>query len=356
MRFFDSKLVANSALHARWWGEQAAVRDFFHNKEQELAAYEAAALGLHVNATSLLSMQAWLELDTITTQIMRSDDGEVWMNDLMPLAKSVNIGKLVHISRVSSDMSDEVIISMSGQAAVPVDKVDYDTRGAPVPIFAKGYGREWREWNSLQSENFDALADDQEAAVSKIKKAQARYVLNGDPRINVDGYKSYGIMNSPMSKAINLGTGAGGANIDLTTATADEIDTFISQTLGAMLDANKITGKVNLYVSPEIGRSLDRRAAGAEGFRDETIFNYLLKNRRINKIAVSTGLTGNQFFGFVASAAFIRPLVGMAVNTTARARLNPRDNYHFEVMGALGIDIRGDYAGNSGVFYSTVVN
>lgn len=46
----------------------------------------------------------------------------------------------------------------------------------------------------------------------------------------------------------------------------------------------------------------------------------------------------------------------MAVNTTAMARLNPTDNYQFLVMGALGIEIRGDYNGKSGVFYSTDID
>lgn len=67
-------------------------------------------------------------------------------------------------------------------------------------------------------------------------------------------------------------------------------------------------------------------------------------------------LTGNAFFGFVPSAEYIRPLVGMALNTTAKARQNPTDNYQFLIMGALGLEIRADFNGKGGVFYSTVVN
>jgi hypothetical protein len=44
------------------------------------------------------------------------------------------------------------------------------------------------------------------------------------------------------------------------------------------------------------------------------------------------------------------------VNTTAMVRTNPVDDYNFLVMGAMGIDIRGDYNNKSGVFYSVVVN
>lgn len=347
MRYFDKTLVANSRPHAAWWGEVSADREHFHRVEDGLASVS--------NAASVLPRDAWLDLDGITRRIMRSDEGQAYMADLMPLAKAVHIGKLVHLTRVSSD-AGSVTRSMSGQVPVSLDKVTYDYRGTPVPIFSTAYGREWREWNTLQSENFDALSDDQEAHSAKIRRDQALYVLDGDKDISVKGYKAHGIRNHPLAKTINLGSGAGGANINLTTAGSDDFDNFITQTLGAMLDANLITGKVNLYISPEIGRNLDKSYSGSTGFKGGTLLSYLLTNRRINKIAVSHELKGNEFFGFVPSSDFIRPLVGMAVNTTAKARQNPTDNYQFLMMGALGLEIRADFAGKTGVFYSTVVN
>lgn len=349
MRYFDEQLVANSRPHAAWWGEVSANREWFHRAEDALAGVQ--------NAAAVLPRDAWLDLDGITRRVMRGDEGQTWMGDLMPLAKAVHIGKLVHLTRVASD-AGTVVRSMSGQVPVPVDKVAYDYRGAPVPIFSSGYGREWREWNTLQSENFDALADDQEAHTAAIRRDMALYALDGDASISVNGYAAYGIRTSPLSKVINLGSAAGGANIDLTSAstTSDNIDAFFTRTLGAMLDANLVTGKVNIYVSPEIGRNLDRSYSGAEGFKGGTLLSYLLTNRRIGKIEVSFELSGNEFFGFVPSAEYIRPLVGMAVNTTAITRQNPTDNYNFLVMGAMGVEIRADFNGRAGVFYSVVVN
>lgn len=358
MRYFDSKLIANSRQHQSWWGEASAIREHFHIVEEERAPIMNRMLGgsaALANAGPILPRDAWLDFDNTTRRIMRLDEG-TFMGDLMALAKPVNIGKLAHISRVSSDISDKVTISMSGQVAVPVDKVTYDYRGAPVPIFQKGYGREWREWNTLQSENFDALADDQEATVSKIRKAMALYALNGDTTINVGGYIGYGIKNHPLSKSINLGSAAGGANIDLAQADGDALDAFFTGPFGAMLDANKITQGVTLVVSPEIGRAWDKSYSGASGFKGGRIIDFLLTSRRINKVLVDHLLTGNEFFAFVASAEYIRPLIGMAVTTTAVARLNPTDNYQFQVMGAMGMEIRADFAGNGGVFYSVEVD
>ncbi|MCZ0964310.1 major capsid protein [Paracoccus benzoatiresistens] len=345
MRYFDNQLVTeHPRQHGAWWSEVCNSREWFHRTEDTLAEVR--------NAAAVLPRDAWLELDTITRGIMRADEGSAWMNDLMPLAKPVNIGKLVHMTRVVGD-AGVVVRSMSGQVPVPIDKVGYDYRGTIVPIFSSGYGREWREWNTLQSENFDALSDDQEAITRKLGRDQALYVLNGDANIQFQGYQAYGIKTSPLSKTINIG--AAGANINLTTATSDQVEAFINGAFGAMLDANLIVGGVNLYVSPEIARNLDKPYSGSTGFKTGSLRDALLANRRINKIEVSFELSGNEFFGFVPSSEFIRPLVGMAVNTTAMARQNPTDNYQFLVMGALGIEIRADINGRSGVFYSTNV-
>lgn len=194
-----------------------------------------------------------------------------------------------------------------------------------------------------------------EAITAKIRRDNALFCLNGDPTIVFEGYTAFGIKNSPYSKTINLGAGAGGANIDLTTATWAQLDAFFTGPFGAMLDANLIAGPVNLYVSPEIMRNLDAQINPSAGSTLGTRLEQLMKNRRIKKIAVSFELTGNQFFGFVPSADYIRPRVGMATNTTAIPRNMPTANYQFLVMNALGIEIRADINGRSGVFYSVVV-
>lgn len=354
MRYFDEQLVANSRPHAAWWQELTVVREHFHRTEESHASLMNELLG---NAAAVLPRDAWLDLDGITRRVMRNDEGQAYMADLMPLAKPVNIGKLVHLTRTSSD-AGSVTRSMSGQVPVGMDKVIYDYKGSPVPIFSTAYGREWREWNTLQSENFDALADDQEAHTAKIRRDMAQFALDGDASIVFQGYTAYGIRTSPLSKAINLGAAVGGANIDLTSSatTSDAIEAFFNGPFGTMLDNNLVASPVNIYVSPEIGRNFDRPYSGSAGFKIGSLRDALMANRRIAKIEVTFELTGNQFFGFVPKADYIRPLIGMAVNTTAITRLNPTDNYQFLVMGAMGLEIRADYNGKSGVFYSTDID
>ncbi len=349
MRYFDTELVANSRPHAAWWGELTANREWFHLSEDQFAEVQ--------NAASILPRDAWLDLDSITRRVMRNDEGQAYMADLMPLARPVSIGKLVHMNRVSSD-AGSVTRSMSGQVPAGMDKVAYEYRGSPVPIFSTAYGREWREWNTLQSENFDALSDDQEAHTAKIRRNMAQYALDGDSSISVSGYTAAGIRTHSLSNAINLGSATGGANIDLTASgtTTDAIEAFFNGPFGAMLDDNLVSQPVNLYISPEIARNWDRPYSGSAGFKVGSLMEAIEKNRRINKVTVTFELSGNEFFGFVPNADYIRPLIGMAVNTTAMTRQNPTDNYQFLVMGAMGIDIRADFNGKSGVFYSTDID
>ena len=357
MRYFDEALVANSRPHAVMWNQVQAQREAFHNAEEALAPLMSQAMGLRVNQAAVLPRDAWLEMDTITKTLMRGDDGDAYMADLMPLARAVNIGKIRFDYRVSSD-AGTVRRSMSGQVPDVMGKTEYYYRSAIVPIFNTSYGRSWREWNSLQSEGFDAIMDDQENHVHNLRKNMAQYALDGDTNLVFNGTAGFGIRTHPLSKSINLGTAVGGANIDLsaTATTSDAVIAFINGPLGALLDANEVTAPVNLYISRDIARNWDRQYSGAAGFKQGTLLNWVEANRRINKVAVTNQLTGNQFFGFVPDPQVIRPLIGMAVNTTAMVRTNPVDDYNFLVMGAMGIDIRGDYNNKSGVFYSVVVN
>ena len=356
MRYFSKELIANHAgEHGAWWSVLNGQWNHFHQVEETLADAERPMIG---NASAVLPRDAWLEFDAQSRRIMRSDLGRPYMTDLMALAKPVNIGKTVQMSVVSSDTSEDVTVSMSGQFAVPVDKVVYDYRGAPIPIFQKGYGRKWREWNSLQSENFNALADDNEATLAHLNHRNALYLLDGDTSINVNGNIGYGIRTSPYSKSINLGSAVGGANIDLTSpnTTSDDIEEFVNTVLGKVLDDNFVNAPVNLYVSPEIMRNLDRPYSGSAGFKVGSLRDALLANRRIAKIEQTFDLTGNEFFGFVADSQFIRPLVGMATSTFAMPRNYPMADYHFMVWNALGIEIRADFSGKSGVIYSVDVD
>ena len=346
MLHFDKDLVTNARhkrTYGKWWGEVTNARAFADREEQRI---------LGVNQAAILPRDAWLEMDLRTKTLMRGDGGSTFMEDLLPLAKAVNIGKMVAIYRQSSD-AGVVTRSLSGQVGTPTDKTVYKYDGTPVPIFSSSYHRNFREWEALSSEGFDALFDDQTNVLFNLRKDNAQYVLNGDTTQVVEGYVGYGIFTHPNSKSINIG--AGGANINLTTATSDAIIAFFNGPFAAALDANFITDQVNIYVSADVMRNLEKPLSSAEGFKGGSLREFLEGNSRINMIKRTFEITGNNFFAFVPSERYIRPIVGMATSTVALPRHHPRANYVFDVWNAMGIQILADYNNRSGVFYSTNV-
>lgn len=349
MLHFDKALVTN-ARHAntygKWWGEVTNARRFADSEEARV---------MQVNEAAVLPRDAWLEMDAITKELMRGDGGSTFMEDLLPLAKPVNIGKMATMYRAASD-AGTVVRSISGQVGTPTDKTDYKYATTPIPIFSSSYHRNFREWEAMRSEGFDPLFDDQRNVLFNLRKNMADYVLNGDPTINIEGNPGQGIFTNPASKSINLGSAVGGANIDLTTATPQAIIDFINGPFAAMLDANFITDDVNIYVSAEIMRNLEKPLSSTEGYKGGSVREFLEGNSRIGRINRTFELVGNQFFWFIPRSDYIRPVIGHAVSTVAIPRHHPRANYVFDVWSAMGLEIKADFNGRSGVGYSVVQN
>lgn len=340
----NENLFANmqGGQHLRNRYEEAkASRQHYNNHERLMFGNEAA----------LLPDDAWREVEEVTRRIEREDEGEVYMADLMPLGRAVDIGKTAHVYRVSSDIANRVNVSMNGQNPTLRDKVDYDFRGHPIPIFDTGYGLNWREWRGMQSEGFDGISDDQEASVANLNQVAAQYILNGDTEINVGGYIGYGITNHPQTNVLDLDSS--GFNIDLASfsTTSNDIEDFWVRDFQQALHNNLVRGAVNIYASKEIERRWSRTYSGSQGFKDGTMHDFLMSLPFINSIKYTYELDNNEFFAFQASSKYIRPLVGMATTTVAIPRVMMTDDYNFKVMKSVGLEITGDFLNRSAVFY-----
>lgn len=347
---FTKGLIANSKVVKQQWDHLVVDRRVFINGEAALAKEYGDALT--VNATALVTKDYWREVDNVTTRVFRNEAGMDMMNDLMGLAANINIGKTVAISRIASD-AGKVVRTLSGQEPEDLDKTRYDYSGDVIPIFKTGYGREWREMLGMQSEGFDPLIDDQENTTFNLRADMADYLLNGDTTLNVNGqYTGYGITNHPNTVQINLSSGGGGLNVDLQTATPDEIVGFFNGPFQAILDAQNVFEPVSLWVSPAVRRSFSRPYSDAAGFKAGTIESYITQfgNGRIASIGTNFKLTGNHFVGYVKNALYIRPRVAQPVSTYAEPRTTPHANFNFLTWAAMGLQIRKDYAGRSKVF------
>lgn len=359
MIVFEKDKIATNANHAsqfaRTMGERRIAR---HNQTlivnqygQYLDSDELAR-----NAADQFGIKFWAEIDRRAIEVRDNDQGRELMTDLMTLATPLDVGKTIKTYARNGDIQDEVKVSMDGQTPITFDGVDSDSEGDPVPIFQAGFGINWRKWKGQQSENIDALADAQSAKMKVILSRMADYLLDGDAKIKVSGFAAQGIRNHRNTKKINLSVAnTGGTPLDLTAAATsnDAILNFWNQTFALQLDANYVNGKLSVvWVSPEIMRRMTVPFSNAEGFKGGTLLSYILQFGRVGEFRQTYKLTGNQFLGYMRDKDAISPLVGQAVSTTPIARLQPRDNYNFEIWSALGLQIKADANGRGSVFYA----
>lgn len=342
---FSKELVANSKVVAEQWKGLGIDRQVFANKEKALNdEYQ-------LNATALVTRDYWREVDNVTTRVFRNEAGMDMMNDLMGLASNINIGKTVAISRIASD-AGRVVRTISGQVPEDLDKTRYDYSGDVIPIFKTGYGRNWREVEGMRSEGFDPFLDDQANVTFNLRQNMAQYLLTGDTTLNVNGvYTGYGITNHPNTVQIDL------SGIDLQVATPDEIVAFFNGTFAALMDSQNVFEPVDIWVSPAVRRSFSRPYSDAQGFKGGTVEDYILgfgrtgNVTRVGKIGTNYLLTGNQFVAYVRNDLYIRPRVAQPVSTYAEPRTTPHADFNFLVWGAMGLQIRKDFAGRSKVFH-----
>jgi hypothetical protein len=347
MYYFDKGLVANNRNIGAQWNVVQNQRNTFDNFERHLAMMQ----GLAVNAAAIIPQDVFREFDNITKKIMRNDEGDVILNDLFPLAKALPVGKIEHQHRQASD-SGNAITTISGQVPNSLDKAQYTFEKSIIPVHSDGFGRQWRELEGQRSEGFDGLIDDQENSVRAVRRKFVDYILDGDTGVVFNGTVWTGIRNDSRVAAVDLG--GGGLNVDFTSSAltgAVARDKFI-QVRDTLRITNNATMPVTFYVSREIMSNLERwYSDNDKGFG--TILADLKNLNGVADIKESAKLIGNQIIGMVLNNQFIRPLTGMAVNTVPVVRQNPMDNHNFITWSAMGLEIKTDFDGRTGVLYAS---
>ena len=329
--------------------------DFIVNARAANWNHETAlmqAVGLETNSARIPA-DVWRDFDTQTKALMTGDEGGVLLQDLAPFTRNVHIGKIVSEYRRYTDDELEVRSSIDGQHRKPVNHVGYDYDGALVLVHSTQVGRIWRELEGMRSEGYDALLDDQEAAVRYVRKRIADDMVNGTAAVQYKGYTSAGI--KAHTNTVPLDLGGGGLNLDMTALglTYAEAHSVIVAALDALHSGgNNATGDVTFYVSGEIFSNF-RRLRNPGGDSTETFLEGLQRIAGVAAIKKLDSLSGNEFFGIILSREYIAPLVGMPVTTTPIPRVTPMDDWHVLVWAASGLQIKADGAGRSGVLYAS---
>lgn len=351
---------ANRAKHAvlqSHFEMERSARMAFNANQERLIGYDLDPLVQAVNRAGIFTPDFWLEVDRTTQSVAEDTRGREIFDDLQALVSPLPIGKTVKAYTNAGDIMDDVQISMDGQAPFSFDHTGYAGDGDPIPMFTSGYGANWRFTLGAQSGGWDVLLDSQRAKLKKQYAKMNSYMLNGDARISEAGFKGQGIKNHRNTAKIELG--ATGANIDLTTATADQLVEFWSKVFSATLDDNNVAQVDVVWVSKEIRANMAQPFSKSDGFKEGTIEENVLRySPRIKEFRTAYslnlngvgGLSGNEFIAYVRSKTFIDIPTGQSVQIVPLPRLMPRANFNFDISAAFGVSVKKD-AGNSGVFY-----
>ncbi|ENO7490617.1 hypothetical protein ACB453_001344 [Escherichia coli] len=345
--YFTKENLATNARMQGHWKELWAQRNIFNDQHDAMIAANKANMTAEMiacNAVGGFEKSFWKEIDNQIIELNTEEIGIEIVNDLMAVQTVLPIGKTLKMYSVSGDINDEVVMSMDGQAPHGFDHTEYGSDGDPIPMFAAGYGVNWRLAQGLNTVGIDLALDSQRLKLKKFNKARVQFYLNGNENIKVDGHKAMGIKNHKNTQQLTLTT-------DLTTAPFDDLIDFFTIGEFGVLARNNFVAKYDvMWVSPEIMANLARPHI-VNGAVVGSVLQTVMPFAPVGEIRQTFALKGNEIIAYQRRRDVITPLVGMTTGVVPLPRFMPTDNYNFRIMSAEGLQITCDMLGRSGVVY-----
>lgn len=357
MFFTAESLAANSRLRGHW-NELWANRNIYNRQHNSMIAANQAVMTpemLAVNAVGGFTRDFWAEMDRQIIQMRDTETGMEILTDLLAVQTVLSVGKTAKLYNMVGDIADDVAVTLDGQAPFSFDHTEYNTGGDPIPVFTAGFGVNWRQAVGLGTVGIDLALDSQEAKLRKYNKRLVDYLLDGKDGIKVESYEGKGLRNHGNTKKIDLKTaGASGGAIDLTTATQTELNKFFTTgAFGKNARNNRVAAYDVVWVSPEIMANLNAPYLDSNGVAtDRTILQVFGSRWAVKEFRQTFRFFGNELLGYERRRDVVTPLVGMATGVVPLPRPLPNVNYNFMVMGAMGVQVKADDAGLSGVVYA----
>lgn len=345
--YFTKENLATNARMQGHWSELWAQRNIFNAQHDAMIAANKANMTsemLACNAVGGFAKEFWKEIDNQIIELNTEEIGIEIVNDLMGVQTVLPIGKTLKMYSVSGDINDEVVMSMDGQAPHGFDHTEYGSDGDPIPMFAAGYGVNWRLAQGLNTVGIDLALDSQRLKLKKFNKARVKFYLDGNENMVVDGHKAMGIKNHKNTQQLPLTT-------NLTTATFDKLIDFFTIGEFGVLARNNFVAKYDvMWVSPEIMANLARPHI-VNGAVVGSVLNTVMPFAPVGEIRQTFALKGNEIIAYQRRRDVITPLIGMTTGVVPVPRTMPTDNYNFKIMSAEGLQITCDMLGRSGVVY-----
>ena len=345
--YFTKENLATNARMLGHWNELWAQRNIFNAQHDAMIAANKANMTsemLACNAVGGFAKEFWKEIDNQIIELNTEEIGIEIVNDLMGVQTVLPIGKTLKMYSVSGDISDEVVMSMDGQAPHGFDHTEYGSDGDPIPMFTAGYGVNWRLAHGLNTVGIDLALDSQRLKLKKFNKRRVKFYLEGNDAMVVDGHKAMGIKNHKNTQQLTLTT-------DLKAATFDQlIDFFTIGEFGVMARNNFVAKYDVMWVSPDVMANLARPHI-VNGAVVGSVLKTVMPFAPVGEIRQSFALKGNEIIAYQRRRDVISPLIGMTTGVVPVPRTMPTDNYNFKIMSAEGLQITCDMLGRSGVVY-----
>lgn len=345
--YFTKENLATNARMQGHWNELWAQRNIFNAQHDAMIAANKANMTsemLACNAVGGFAKEFWKEIDNQIIELNTEEIGIEIVNDLMGVQTVLPIGKTLKMYSVSGDISDEVVMSMDGQAPHGFDHTEYGSDGDPIPMFTAGYGVNWRLAHGLNTVGIDLALDSQRLKLKKFNKRRVKFYLEGNDAMVVDGHKAMGIKNHKNTQQLTLTT-------DLTTAQFDALIDFFTIGEFGVLARNNFVAKYDvMWVSPEIMANLARPHI-VNGAVVGSVLKTVMPFAPVGEIRQTFALKGNEIIAYQRRRDVISPLIGMTTGVVPVPRTMPNDNYNFKIMSAEGLQITCDMLGRSGVVY-----
>lgn len=307
-------------------------------------------------ANSGLTDQAWVEIDKTILGLRDEVKGQEIVDFLTPVIRPVHLGKFQLEYTTAGDIDQSIVVDIDGATPVTYDHTDYSSGADPIPMFHGGFGVNARQEASYNSIGLSLATDSQAQKIKAFHRKIVDYTLRGASNIIQNGAAAQGLLNHRNTQKIDLG--AGGANVDLTTATPAQLEAFFINVFSKVIDDNELGDVTAIFFSPEAFRNISRSwAIATNGDGQGTVLDRIRPYMRVagtgnEFIKMSYALSGNEFVAIKRERQYVEKPVGQGMIVLPRTRENFLSPLNFDIYEASGISVKADYLGRSGVIYA----
>lgn len=286
-----------------------------------------------IGNASPIGLDAWRRIDARGAMLQR-DILAVFNRLARASTTPVEVGDLVSFYPKISDSGD-VSVSMDGRGGGRGDQAVINFSGTPIPIIHSEASFGWRQWQVMTKGGGLQSADSLANNLRKVAEKLEDMVINGLSSIVVGGATIYGLKTFP-----DRNSGTYGA-FNLNGGTAANWLTAFTTTLQSLISDNSF-GQATVFVNYS-----DWFYAGVTDYGAAypgKIAQNMLAIPGVKEVIPCSKLAANDIIAVnnIDSGEWGSILTARGMTTIPKNRLNPEDDYTFQVQAITAPQFRSD--------------